>query len=85
MKESSEEETILDLGLDPTETLRISQNPVNSRISLINIPGKLDIAPLVSLLENEAEECPRVIIFENSLVDCGYRYLEFMQVKIVKK
>ena len=80
LTEMCEKETIWDLGLDPSDMLSISKNPVNRRISLINLPGSLDINPLLSMLEGPEDQCPRVIIFENSLVDCGYRYLEFKQV-----
>ncbi|KAL5252834.1 hypothetical protein ACHWQZ_G015565 [Mnemiopsis leidyi] len=79
LTELNEKETLCDLGLDPTEILSISKNPVNHRISMINLPGCLDIKPLLSMLEWPEDKCPRVIIFENSLVDCGYRYLEFKQ------
>lgn len=80
LTELNEKETIGDLGLDETELFRISKNPVNNKISLINLSGKLDIAPLISLLAGPKDRCPRIIIFENSLVECGQRYLEFKQV-----
>ena len=78
MTEISEQSTMRHLGLDPAATLKLTRNPVNNRISLINIAGRFQIGPVAQYLREG--NCPRIIIFENSLVDCGKRYLEFRQV-----
>ena len=56
----------------------ISQNPTNKNISLHNCQGELDVGPLVKQLLEET--CPRILIFENSLPECGLRYLEITNV-----
>lgn len=77
MTELTETITMGYLGLDPETTTRLSRNPVNKRISLINLPGHFKIGSIVDLLRGG--NCPRIIIFETGLRDCGSRYLEFKQ------
>ena len=78
MSEMSEKVTLKSLGIDPKTVTKIEKNPVNRRISYHNSKGCLNIQPLIELLC--AGTCPRVIIFESSLLKCGERYLEMKEV-----
>ena len=78
LTEVAEKLTLRSLGLDPDTVHKIEKNPVSRRISFHNKSGCLDIQPLVEHFCTG--ECPRVIIFEASLLNCGARYLEFKEV-----
>ena len=80
MTEVTETSTIKDLGIDYKNVLKIERNPTNPRISFQNLKGELNFEHVAKLLKEKGRQCPRILIFEKSLVDCGLRFLDIKQV-----
>ena len=78
LTEATEKKALKSLGLNPNTVHKIVQKPVSPRISFCNSSGSLQIKPIIQLLCES--KCPRMIIFESSLVECGQRYLDFKEV-----
>ena len=72
------ETTTLNLLGISANVKRINVNPINPRISFINCLGTLNINFIKSLLVSG--ECPRIIMFKTSIVQCGLLYLEIRKV-----
>ena len=75
---AAEKTSLKSLGINTETVHKIVKNPINKRISFHNKSGSLNILPIVSRLCEG--NCPRLIIFEEGLVGCGERYLEFREV-----
>lgn len=63
-----------------TNPTRMACNPVNPRISFHNSGAQLDMEFIASLLTRR-EECPRLILFEDSLKECGKKYRQLQRVR----
>ena len=77
MREVTDSCTRQSLGI--SSFLEIKRNPINPRISFINTKGKLNVNNIAQMLE-KGKQCPRILIFEKSLVDCGLLYLAIKKV-----
>ena len=80
MTEVTESSTIRYLGLTTEDTTIIARNPTNKNISFHNCNGELNARILVDYMINESRRISRIVIFENSLLECGLRYLEITNV-----
>ena len=83
MREVTDKCTRQCLGI--SSFLEIKKNPTNPRISFINTKGKLNVENLAQMLKEKGRQCPRILIFEKSLVDCGLCYLAIKKVFLVCK
>ena len=80
LSEDDEIRTMNLLGV--TEFKKITCNPMNPRISFHNSIAPLDLNYVAELLQRR-ESCPRIIIFEQSLDECGKKYLELELVSLI--
>ena len=80
--EVTESSTIRNLGISSDRLFKIQRNPTNPNISFINSTGTLNSRMIADLLQNKGKQCPRILIFEKSLVDCGLCFLEIKKVGI---
>ena len=80
MTEVTETSTIRNLGISSDRLFKIERNPTNPLISYINSTGTLNVRNIADLLRRRGRNCPRILIFENSLVDCGLCFLEMSKV-----
>lgn len=83
LEDAAEKKTLLQLGMSG-QVERIRMSPISSRVSFQNSPGSLNVDYLIEMVVKLKHECPRVLIFEETLVACGAQYLKFEDVRTFK-
>lgn len=75
----AEKRVVIDLAMKKT-AFRISESPVSPRLSFHASNGELNHAYIGKLVNEKGVDCPRMIIFEAKLDNCGRKYVQITQV-----
>ena len=84
MLQAAEKKVIRHLGVK-TSYHKIQMSPISPRISFHNRDGVLNVRHIAEMLIKFEASCPRILIFEQSLVSCGSRFLELARVSYLKE
>ena len=81
--EAAEKKTLKILGM-VDHVHRVQMSPISPRITLVNSTGKLNFDYVASMVNRYKDRCPRILVFEDTLVDCGAHYTEIEHVSLSK-
>ena len=77
--EVAQKRTLTLLGMSD-HVHKIQVSPISPRVSFKNSGGTLNIEYIGSMVQAYKKECPRILIFEDTLVACGAQYLDVEHV-----